>query len=137
MGNEEGDGDTLMKAGEGEYKTATVFPAGSAMNLCKMLTFFRKGPFDLKTQYADATCLTPGTSNELGTYKVDLQPCQDVKKVKVKAKLTLHGTFAIEGAQIVEEEEYEETVKEKRELPDEEEPPKEEAAPPAQDAPMP
>jgi len=29
----------------------------------------------------------------------------------------LHGTFAVEGAQLVEEEEYEEVVKEKRELP--------------------
>jgi len=35
----------------------------------------------------------------------------------VRARLTLHGTFAIEGAQMIEEEEYEEVVKEKRELP--------------------
>ena len=32
-------------------------------------------------------------------------------QVKVKAKLSLHGTFLIDSAQIVEEEEFEETVK--------------------------
>jgi len=47
--------------------------------------------------------------------------------VKVKAKLTLHGTFIVESAQLVEEEEVEETVKEKRELPAEE--PKADAEP--------
>ena len=40
--------------------------------------------------------------------------------MKVRAKLNLHGIFQIEGAQLVEEEEYEEKVKEKRELPAEE-----------------
>merc|ERR1712048_59047 len=49
----------------------------------------------------------------------------ELKKVKVKAKLTLHGTFIIDSAQLVEEEEYEETVKEKRELPAEEAKPEE------------
>merc|ERR1712176_108364 len=126
--NQEDDGDTKMTGGEGEYKTATLFPAGSGMNLLKMLTFYRRAPFDLKAEYVDPSVLVPGTAKELGTYKVELPVSQEVKKVKVKAKLTLHGTFTVEGAQVVEEEEYEETVKEKRELPDEE-PPKEEPAP--------
>merc|ERR1719329_723852 len=59
-GDEEGE---RMGGGEGEYKTAVVFQAGSMM-----------------------------------------------KKVKVKAKLTIHGIFVIDSAQLVEEEEYEETV---------------------------
>merc|ERR1711967_193875 len=50
-------------------------------------------------------------------------------KVKVKAKLTVHGTFMIDSAQLVEEEEYEDTVKEKRELPPEEPKPEAEAEP--------
>merc|ERR1712226_1150904 len=87
------------------------------MGVAKMLIFYRKGPFDIKAQYADATSLLPGTPTELGTYKVELPVTVDVKKVKVKAKLSLHGIFSIESAQMVEEEEYEETVKEKRELP--------------------
>jgi len=116
----EEDGDEAMTGGEGEYKTATVFPAGSQMNVLKMLTFYRKGPFEVKAEYLDESLLLPGTSKDLGSYKVELSPQAEAKKVKVKAKLTLHGTFVVESAQLVEEEEVEETVKEKRELPAEE-----------------
>jgi molecular chaperone DnaK (HSP70) len=132
------EGDTQMTGGEGEYKTATVFPAGSQMNVLKMLTFYRKGPFDVKAEYLDDKILLPGTSKDLGTYKVELAPQTEPKKVKVKAKLTLHGTFSVESAQLVEEEEYDETVKEKRELPAEDpaQAEKKEEAP-AADAPMP
>jgi len=116
----EEDGDDLMTGGEGEYKTATVFPAGSPLNTLKLLTFYRKGPFEVKAEYADESSLLPGTKKTLGTFKIDLPAQTETKKIKVKAKLTLHGTFQLESAQLVEEEEYEETVKEKRELPDEE-----------------
>jgi heat shock protein 4 len=105
-----------MAAAEGEYKTATVFPAGSAMNTCKLLTFYRKGPFEIKAEYVDESLLIPGTSKCLGTYKIDIPPQPEPKKVKVKANLTIHGTFTISSAQIVETEEYEETRKEKREV---------------------
>jgi len=114
---EEEEGDTNMAGGEGEYKTATVFPAGSQLNVLKMLTFYRKGPFDIKAEFADDKLLLPLTPKELGTFKIELPPQTEAKKIKVRAKLTLHGTFMIEGAQMVEDEEYEETVKEKRELP--------------------
>jgi len=63
--------------------------------------------------------LLPNTPKELGSWRVELPPQEEPKKVKVKAKLTLHGTFNIDGAQLLEEEEYEEIVKEKRELPPE------------------
>lgn len=125
----EEDGDTQMTGGEGEYKTATVFPAGSQMNVLKMLTFYRKGPFDVKAEYLDEKLLLPGTPKELGTFKVELPPQAEAKKVKVKAKLTLNGCFVVESAQLVEEEEYDETVKEKRELPPEEASPDAEPAP--------
>jgi len=113
----EEDGDTLMVGNEGELKTATVFPAGSMNGILKLLTFFRKGPFEVKAQYVDEAALLPSTSKDLGSYKIEMPPNAENKKVKVKAKLTLHGTFDIESAQMVETEEYEETVKEKRELP--------------------
>jgi len=122
----EEEGDVAMTGGEGEYKTATVFPAGSQMNVLKMLTFYRKGPFDVKAEYLDDKLLLPGTSKDLGSYKIELPPQTEPKKIKVKAKLTLNGCFTVESAQLVEEEEYEETIKEKRELP-----PDENAAEPA------
>mmetsp|Transcript_52485 Transcript_52485/g.113645 ORF Transcript_52485/g.113645 Transcript_52485/m.113645 type:complete len:853 (-) Transcript_52485:371-2929(-) len=120
------DGEsTQMPSAEGEYKTTTLFPAYSAVNTSKMLTFCRKGPFEVKAEYESDAELIPGTTKELGTFRIELPPQTESKKVKVKAKLTLHGTFTIESAQLVEEEEYDETVKEKRELPQE---PTEEAA---------
>jgi len=110
------DDDVQMAGAEGEFKLAPVFPANSAMNTLKLLTFYRKGPIDMKMEYADTTSLVPGTKKQLGNFKVELAPSVDAKKVKVKAKLNLHGTFCIESAQMVEEEEYEEIVKEKREI---------------------
>ena len=41
----------------------------------------------------------------------------ELEKIKVRTKLTLHGTFVIDDTQTVEDDEYEETVKEKRKLP--------------------
>jgi len=111
------DGDVQMTGAEGEYKTATVFPAGSMMGTVKLLTFWRQAPFEIKAEYADYSTLLPGTQKAIGSYKIDLPPQLEPKKVKVKAKLTLHGTFTIENAQLVEIEEYEETLKEKREIP--------------------
>merc|ERR1712054_651581 len=125
-GDDEGE---RMEGGEGEYKTATVFPAGSMMNVVKMLTFYRKEPFDITAEYENPSLLAPGTAKELGVYRVELPPQAEPKKVKVKAKLTIHGTFAIDSAQLVEEEEYEETIKEKRELPPEEPKPEAEGEP--------
>merc|ERR1719221_17905 len=41
---------------------------------------------------------------ELGTYTIELPVQMQAKKVKVKAALTINGTFVIQGAQMVEEE---------------------------------
>jgi heat shock protein 4 len=128
----EDDGDTVMVGGEGDYKTATVFPTGSMSGIVKLLTFFRKGPFDVKAQYVNEAVLMPNTVKDLGNYRIELPPQTENKKIKVKAKMTLHGTFTIESAQMVEVEEYDETVKEKRELPPD--PVEEEAKPEEGDA---
>eukprot|EP00443_Scrippsiella_acuminata_P048909 CAMPEP_0115201196 /NCGR_PEP_ID=MMETSP0270-20121206/17502_1 /TAXON_ID=71861 /ORGANISM="Scrippsiella trochoidea, Strain CCMP3099" /LENGTH=853 /DNA_ID=CAMNT_0002614603 /DNA_START=55 /DNA_END=2616 /DNA_ORIENTATION=+ len=120
------DGEKNKMQVEGESKSSTIFPAGSPMDVLKSLTFFRKGSFDIKAEYTPDAALLPLTPRELGTWSIEVPPQAEAKKVKVKARLTLHGMFAIEGAQLVEEEEYEEVVKEKRELPAE---PKEDGTP--------
>eukprot|EP00931_Biecheleriopsis_adriatica_P106947 TRINITY_DN812_c1_g1_i10.p1 TRINITY_DN812_c1_g1~~TRINITY_DN812_c1_g1_i10.p1 ORF type:complete len:860 (-),score=272.77 TRINITY_DN812_c1_g1_i10:74-2632(-) len=130
------DDDEQMAGGEGEYKTATVFPANSAMNTLKLMTFYRNGPFDIKMEYADTTNLVPGVDALLGNFKIDLAPSAEAKRVKVKAKLSGNGTFGIEGAQLVEEEEVEEVVKEKKEIEvpaEEEKPAEDEGAKPEDD----
>jgi len=113
----EDEGDVPMIGGEGETKVATLFPAGSMMNMIKLLTFFRKGPFEIKAQFADDGPLLPKTGKDLGTWRIDVPVQSADQKIKVRAKMNLHGMFTIEAAQMVEEEEYEETVKEKVELP--------------------
>eukprot|EP00747_Dinoflagellata_sp_TGD_P110146 gnl/TRDRNA2_/TRDRNA2_170883_c0_seq2.p1 gnl/TRDRNA2_/TRDRNA2_170883_c0~~gnl/TRDRNA2_/TRDRNA2_170883_c0_seq2.p1 ORF type:complete len:638 (-),score=230.19 gnl/TRDRNA2_/TRDRNA2_170883_c0_seq2:54-1967(-) len=117
-GAKEDDGDEKMAAtADGDKSSAVVFPENSTLNVTKMLTFWRKTPFELKASYKDEKALMPSVSPNLGKFMVELSPQEKAAKVKVRVKLTLHGTFAVEGAQLVEDEEYEETVKEKRELP--------------------
>jgi heat shock protein 4 len=85
-------------------KAGVVFPAKSAMHLMKLVTFQRKEPFELTLKYADVKALVPGTPEEIARYVVEVPKHVDLKKVKVKALLSLHGTFEITGAQLFEEE---------------------------------
>lgn len=105
----EEEGDVPMIGGDAETKIATLFPAGSMMNMLKLLTFYRKGPFEIKAAFADEGALS------LGTYKIEVPPQKEDRRIKVQAKMNLNGMFTIVGAQMVLEEEYEETVKEPKE----------------------
>mmetsp|Transcript_73047 Transcript_73047/g.171297 ORF Transcript_73047/g.171297 Transcript_73047/m.171297 type:complete len:867 (+) Transcript_73047:124-2724(+) len=108
----------LRWTSDGTEQKHAIFPARSPMNMVKLLTFYRTKPFQLTAELSPDGLL-PNTDLALGCYEVDLPVQTEAKKVKVKAKLTLHGTFDIESAQMIEEEEYEEVVKERRELPKE------------------
>lgn len=108
---------------DGKQKSAVVFPVGSQFNTLKVLTFYRKAAFDVYAKYTDAEKLIEGTNPELGTYRIELAPQTDVKKIKVRAKLTIHGTFEIESAHMVEEEEYEEITHQRKEIPETEDEP--------------
>ena len=94
-------------------KSVIVFPRKSPMNVTKVLTFYRNGPFDISAEYADPQMLPVGTNPLLGKYHLVLPTQSENHKVKVRARLSLHGTFTIENAYIVETEEYDEIVKEK------------------------
>jgi len=85
----EDDQDMRMTAGEGEYKTATVFSAQSPLNQLKMLTFYRKEAFDLKAEYADESALVPGTKRAIGNFRIDLAPQQGAKKSESQGKALL------------------------------------------------
>merc|ERR1712087_936396 len=75
-----------------------------------------------------ASQLLPKTPKDLGKFRIEVPEFSEAKRIKVKAKLTQHGTVSIEGAMIVEEEEYEEMTKEKRELPPSDDEPEEVAS---------
>mmetsp|Transcript_58465 Transcript_58465/g.153956 ORF Transcript_58465/g.153956 Transcript_58465/m.153956 type:complete len:775 (+) Transcript_58465:102-2426(+) len=85
-------------------KSAVVFPEKSLLNLKKVMTFFREDAFEIKAAYAGDKALLPGLPRELGSYTVQLPRQAQKQKVKVRASLTLHGTFQIESAQLLEEE---------------------------------
>eukprot|EP00928_Gymnodinium_smaydae_P026948 TRINITY_DN2099_c0_g1_i1.p1 TRINITY_DN2099_c0_g1~~TRINITY_DN2099_c0_g1_i1.p1 ORF type:complete len:829 (-),score=249.56 TRINITY_DN2099_c0_g1_i1:274-2760(-) len=89
-------------------RSALLFPENSLTNVYKVVTFFRRETFQLKAMYGSDAVLPPGTARELGTYEVELPPLPEPRKVKVRTSLTLHGTFKVEGATLVEEEEKEE-----------------------------
>ena len=108
-----GDNEEVGEVSGSTHKSVVVFPRKSPMNVTKVLTFYRNQPFDITAEYADPDMLPIGTSPVLGKYHLAVPSSAENYKVKVKARLTLHGTFQIESAHIVEIEEYDEIVKEK------------------------
>ena len=107
--------DTDMTGGEqhGQSKSVIVFARKSPMNVTKVLTFYRNGPFDISAEYADPDMLPEGTTPLLGRYHIAVPQSSENQKVKVRARLSLHGTFSVESAHLVEVEEYDEIVKER------------------------
>lgn len=96
------DGDIQMVPGE---KCAEIYPANSPTNLVKWVTFYRKMNFKVNVRYTNEDLLLPGTPKELGSYFIDMPSQTKPKKVKLKTVLTRHGTFGIQSAHMLEEEE--------------------------------
>ncbi|KAJ0865518.1 putative Heat shock protein 70 family [Helianthus annuus] len=88
-------------------QSSVVFPKGNQIPSVKALTFYRAGTFTVDLQYADVSELK--ASAKISTYTIG--PFQATKgdraKVKVKARLNLHGIVSVESAQLIEEEEVE------------------------------
>ncbi|KAD2393940.1 hypothetical protein E3N88_40917 [Mikania micrantha] len=86
-------------------QSSIVFPKGNSIPSVKALTFFRSGTFTVDLQYADVSELQ--APSKISTYTIG--PFQATKgeraKVKVKARLNLHGIVSVESAQLIEEEE--------------------------------
>merc|ERR1712194_879320 len=89
------EGRTPAPAAEGETNSAPVFPSGTCMNMLKILTFYRKRPFEMIADYADASQLLPKTPKDLGKFRIELPETPEAKRIKVKARLSQHGTFNI------------------------------------------
>ncbi|KAI3814957.1 hypothetical protein L1987_14606 [Smallanthus sonchifolius] len=88
-------------------QSSIVFPKGNQIPSVKALTFYRAGTFTVDLQYADVSELQAPA--KISTYTIG--PFQATKgecaKVKVKARLNLHGIVSVESAQLIEEEEVE------------------------------
>lgn len=101
-----------------EDTNLTVFNRGNAMPSTKILTFYRKQPFDLEAKYAKPETL-PGKINPwIGRFSVKgvkAEGKDDFMICKLKARLNLHGVLNVEQGYYVEEQEIEEPVPEKDE----------------------
>ncbi|KAJ0745130.1 putative Heat shock protein 70 family [Helianthus annuus] len=88
-------------------QSSIVFPKGNHIPSVKALTFYRTGTFSVDLQYADVSELQ--APPKISTYTIGpFQATQgDRAKVKVKARLNLHGVVSVESAQLIEEEEVE------------------------------
>ncbi|KAJ7962974.1 putative Heat shock 70 kDa protein [Quillaja saponaria] len=100
-----GSGPDVHNGAQDSQLSTLVFPKGNPIPSVKALTFYRSGTFSVDVQYADVSELQ--TPPKISTYTIG--PFQSTKseraKVKVKARLNLHGIVSIESATLLEEEE--------------------------------
>ncbi|KAF7590602.1 heat shock [Aspergillus hancockii] len=98
-----------------EDTSLTVFGRGNVMPSTKILTFYRKQPFDLEARYANPEAL-PGKINPwVGRFSVkgvQADANDDFMICKLKARLNLHGILNVESGYYVEDMEVEEPVPE-------------------------
>ncbi|RAL11124.1 Hsp70 chaperone Hsp88 [Aspergillus homomorphus CBS 101889] len=101
-----------------EDTSLTVFNRGNVMPSTKILTFYRKQPFDLEARYANPEQL-PGKINPwVGRFSVKgvkADANDDFMICKLKARLNLHGILNVESGYYVEDMEVEEPVPEEGE----------------------
>jgi heat shock protein 4 len=104
-----------------EDTSLTVFGRGNVMPSTKILTFYRKQPFDLEARYSDPEGL-PGKINPwIGRFSVKgvkADANDDFMICKLKARLNLHGILNVESGYYVEDVEVEEPVPEEGEQKD-------------------
>ncbi|KAK0417954.1 hypothetical protein QR680_013296 [Steinernema hermaphroditum] len=76
--------------------TNTVFSKGDEFPFSKVITFFRKEPFQIDAQYANSASV-PHTVHHIGSWKVNniVAPDNENRKVKVKVRVNPNGLFSI------------------------------------------
>ncbi|XP_062089412.1 heat shock 70 kDa protein 14-like [Humulus lupulus] len=102
-----GSAPDAQNGGAENQQSTVVFPKGNPLPSIKALTFYRSGTFSVDVQYADATDLQAPA--KISTYTIGPFQCArgERSKLKVKARLNLHGIVSVESATLLEEEEVE------------------------------
>ncbi|QPC76432.1 hypothetical protein HYE68_007184 [Fusarium pseudograminearum] len=98
-----------------EDTSLTVFNKGNVMPSTKILTFYRKQPFDLEARYTQPELLPGKTNPWIGRFSVKNVKADgkdDFMICKLKARVNIHGVLNVETGYYVEEEEVEEEVNE-------------------------
>ncbi|KAM6386629.1 heat shock protein 105 kDa isoform 4-T4 [Alca torda] len=81
-----------------------VFSRNHAAPFSKVLTFYRKGPFELEAFYSDPKGV-PYPESKIGRYVIQNVAAQkdgEKSKVKVKVRVNTHGIFSVSTASMVE-----------------------------------
>ncbi|XP_054127382.1 heat shock protein 105 kDa isoform X2 [Melozone crissalis] len=81
-----------------------VFSRNHAAPFSKVLTFYRKGPFELEAFYSDPDGV-PYPESKIGRYVIQNVAAQkdgEKSKVKVKVRVNTHGIFSVSTASMVE-----------------------------------
>lgn len=98
-----------------EDTSLTVFNKGGVLPSTKILTFYRKQPYDLEARYAKPEDL-PGKQNPwIGRFSVKgVKPTEtdDFMVCRLKARVNIHGILNVETGYHVVEQEVDEEVKE-------------------------
>ncbi|KAL7785969.1 heat shock protein 70 [Trichoderma ceciliae] len=97
-----------------EDTSLTVFNKGGVLPSTKILTFYRKQPFDLEARYANSDDLPGKTNPWIGRFSVKgvkADGKEDFMICKLKARVNIHGVLNVENGYYVEDQEIEEEVK--------------------------
>ncbi len=100
-----------------EDTSLTVFNKGNVMPSTKILTFYRKEPFNLEAKYAKPELLPGKTNPWIGRFSVKnvkADSKDDFMICKLKARLNLHGILNVEQGYYVEDMEVEEPIPEEK-----------------------
>jgi heat shock protein 4 len=98
-----------------EDTSLIVFNKGNIVPSTKILTFYRKQPFDLEARYANPDSIPGKTSPWIGRFSVKgvkADGKDDFMICKLKARVNIHGVLNVESGYYVEDQEVEEEIKE-------------------------
>lgn len=101
-----------------EDTSLTVFNKGNILPSTKILTFYRKQPFDLEARYAKPEDLPGKMSPFIGRFSVKgvkADAKMEFMICKLKARVNIHGVLNVENGYYVEDQEVEEEVKDEKE----------------------
>lgn len=96
-----------------EDTSLAVFNKGNVMPSTKILTFYRKKPFDIEARYFKPDGLPGKTTPWIGRFSVKgvkADANDDFMVCKLKARVNLHGVLNVEQGYYVEEQEIEEPL---------------------------
>ena len=101
-----------------EDTSLTVFNKGNVIPSTKILTFYRKQPFDLEARYVKPDQLPGKLSPWIGRFSVKgvkADSKDDFMICKLKARLNIHGILTVDTGYWIEDVEVEEPIPEEKE----------------------